>query len=387
MEAPKPISIKKNILVDFKEFYNYTEYYIKIFYTDDQELSIICFNIDKLDGIKYETNLKIEEIYNLNPILRQFINIKEIFEFILDLINENKIIIRRDNKILIFSFSITDIKQNTKTVDLNLINKDQNNSKEYIRILSKEIINLRNNISILTNEIITLKNNINNNKEIKELKDEIKEMKNIISKFSFKSNNGNGNNKDSIQKCNFCGKETDLKKCICGKFFCTKCISNNKNEECKNQCFLFNNDSNIITSYYQISKFPLPKNFEAKIKITSMEQSEWIRLGITFDSNIINEKRYYYDSPPYKIYYKGQRFYSYEENWIDEFISKSMSKGDEIIIKLKDGYLNYFQNGKSLGKSYPICKDFIKNNQMYLLIHRRNKNSECELISIYELMD
>ena len=271
---------------------------MKLSYTDNEKLIFICYDIKKLDGICYENSIGIQEIYNLNNIFRQYTNIKDIFELIIDLINEKKYnIIKNKENNLIFTFTITDIKRNNKNVDFILVNKNNNNTKEYIDILSNEIRTLRND-------------NNNNNKEIKELKEEIKIIKEMLIKSNIKSNE---------KVCLYCGSKNNLKKCICGKYFCEYCISNNKNIQCQKECFLFNNNLNTLTAFYQISKYPLPKNFEAKIHFIKVDM---IRAGITFDSNIINEKRYNYDEPPYKIYYKGNRFLHMNQDGLIALILK-----------------------------------------------------------------
>ena len=139
-----------------------------------------------------------------------------------------------------------------------------------------------------------------NNKEIKELKEEMEKIKEILAKYEKNQNFYNENKQNNKELCLCCGNEKCLNKCICGKLFCNKCISNNKNIQCIRNCYLFDNNLNKMTSHYQISKFPLPKNFKAKIHFIKVDSFEAVRVGITFDSNIINEKRYNYDEPPYK---------------------------------------------------------------------------------------
>ena len=380
MEAPSPFVTKVSKTINFKEIYDFFgDYYLKLSHNDNEELIIVCYNIVKLEGICYETKMHIQQIYNLNNIFRQYTNIKDIYELILDLINDKQISLslNSDNN-LIFSFTITDIKRNNQKVDIVLVNNSNNNTKEYINILSTEIKNLRNN-------------NITNNKEIKELKDEIKSIKDLISQnYIVKINltsTDNPTKKDNEKECLYCGIKKDLKKCICNKYYCDKCISNNKNINCQKNCFIFNNNLNTLTAYYQISKFPLPKNFEAKIHFNKVDL---IRFGITFDPNIIKETNYDMDDPKYNIYYLGQTmssFYAYEKGWLIKYFKsdRELKNGDDLILKVKDGKLNYLLNGNSIGDPYILNKDIIDNKNMFLLIHRRNDKSECQLKYIYEL--
>ena len=386
MEAPSPFVTKVSKTINFKEIYNFFgDYYLKLSHNDNEELIIICYNIVKLDGISYETKMQIQQIYILNNIFRQYTNVKDIYELILDLIKDNQITLsfNKDNN-LIFSFTITDIKRNSQKVDIVLVNNSNNNTKEYINILSTEIINLRKDNTNNINEIKQLKD------EIKQLSDKIKSFNDLISQNYIVNINltDSGTTKGNKEKeCLYCGTKNDLKKCICNKCYCDKCISHNKNITCQNNCFLFNNNQNTLTSYYQISKFPLPKNFEAKIHFNKVGL---IRFGITFDPNIIKEKNYDMDSPPYNIYYLGKSlssFYAYEKGWLIKFFKpeRELKDEDDLILKVKDGKLNYLLNGNSIGEPFSLDNDKISSKHMFLLVHRRNDNSECQLKYIYEL--
>ncbi len=358
MDAPMPVGYEEKKIINFKEYQNYGEYYLKFSYNNVNELNIFCFNIEKLDGKCYETVFNMQDIYNKDKLFRQYTDIVEIYELIIDLMNEKNCRIKNglDNN-LVFSFEISDIKRNNKTIEFILNNS--NNNKDYIQILSKEIKNLRKNA------------NNNDNYEVSQSKND----------YYQKENN-------NIKVCYNCKTEHNLKKCICGKFYCNDCISNNINIECHSKCHLFNNNSNEMSDYYQISKFPLPKNFEAKVYFDKVDMA---RVGITFDPSIIDEKNFNCDSPPYNIYTIGESlrmFYTQEKNWFKYFNSKRRIKqGDSLTIRLKNGRLDYFLNGNSIGNSYIMNINEINNKEMYLLVHRRNYGTDCELKYIYELID
>ena len=78
-------------------------------------------------------------------------------------------------------------------------------------------------------------------------------------------------------------------------------MNEKKNNECLKTCYLFNNNLNYIDSIYNISKYPLPNNFEIKLEFTSVY---WIRSGITLDKNIINLNKDE-NCPKYDIYFRG----------------------------------------------------------------------------------
>ena len=385
MEEPNPLQMKSTPEIEknnCEEFYNLGEYYLKILYNEKEELSMTCYNIEKLDGICYELRINLKDIYLLSNWFKQYKSIKDIYKLFINAIKEKKYeILSNDSECnLKFTLLLNDNKYINMPLSLTLsTDSNSNNLKEYIKVLSNEIKNLRNkysnDIDELKNEIFQIKGLINNNSSKENIIED--DNKNIITHSQI-NNHG----------CIFCGSGKDLRKCICKKIYCIDCISNNKNNKCKKQCYLFNNNLNILTSFYQISKFPLPKNFEAKLYLTKVEM---IRVGITFDSGIINEKNNHLDSPKYVIYYKGQiskAFYCYNKGWIDYFnIGKNFESGDDLIIRVKEGKLSYYLNNQSMGDSYPLEKEDIDNKIMFLLIHRRDSDSNCQLEYIYELFD
>ena len=408
MDAPKPTLVTVTGDVEkYNEYYNLGEYYMKLFFTNNGELTIICYNMQVLDGTKYEVKLNLEKIYDLSNVFRQYTNMKELYEFIIDLINEGKYELKRNENNMILNIIITDIKKNEHNITFTLYNENNNNTQEYISILSNEIKNMR----------ITNNNNIEEIKELKkeneDIKNEIKEIKKVLSQYvtnnktnqnesklecsntfniDLKAKNNKllkSKNNDLIQKiCSICKSKLHLKRCFCNKILCNNCLLNNKDELCQKEYYLFNNNLNKLNSLYNISKYPLPKNFEAKIHFSEVN---FVRIGITFDSKIANEKQDI-NSPNYKIYYLLQdmnTFFSYNENkWIKYFGGNNILKNeDDLTIILKNGELRYLLNGKDLGKSYIINDNDLDKEDMYLLIHRRNKYSQCELKYIYEIIN
>ena len=170
MEAPKPtFTTILGEVIKFNEYYSLLgKYYLKLFFTDGDQLNIICYNMEMLDGIKYELKIELQEIYEMSNIFRQYTNMKDLYELIIDLINDNKYEIKNGNENnLIFNLTISDIKRNNHIIKFVLINEKKNNTQEYINILSHEIKNLR----------MINKNNI---QELKEIKEENKEIKKEI---------------------------------------------------------------------------------------------------------------------------------------------------------------------------------------------------------------
>ena len=130
MDAPKPTLVTVTGDVEkYNEYYNLGEYYMKLFYTNNGELTIICYNMQVLDGTKYEVKLNLEKIYDLSNVFRQYTNMKELYEFIIDLINEGKYELKKKDNNMILNIMITDIKKNEHNITFTLYNENNNNTQ------------------------------------------------------------------------------------------------------------------------------------------------------------------------------------------------------------------------------------------------------------------
>ena len=149
---------------------------------------------------------------------------------------------------------------------------------------------------------------------------------------------------------------------------------------------IFHTGLNYTTEIYNISKYPLPKNFEVLLYFDSVV---WVRTGITFDKNIINDKT---DEnwPQYDIYYlleDLQQFYSLKDKWKSLFKNKSVTlkNGSYMTMSMRNGKLKYKIDEVELEGFIEV--DLKNKGDMYLLIHERNSHSKCSIISISELID
>lgn len=186
---------EEKIKMNCKEIY-LEDYYLKLKIKYNDQIQIIIYNIDKLDGIKYELLLDINEIYKLSDIFRCFSKIEDIFIAILNLIENNKYKIEYNKNTIIFSLIVTDIFNKSKEIKLILSNKDKKYIyNEYIDILTKEIKKLKS-IHKLLNEL---------KEENKKIKEEIIILKNIINK-SNKNNKITLNEFGNKYKLNLSGK-------------------------------------------------------------------------------------------------------------------------------------------------------------------------------------
>lgn len=190
----------------------------------------------------------------------------------------------------------------------------------------------------------------------------------------------------NILNCYICESSENLRRCLCKKSICFKCLYNGKNVDCSNNCYLFNNGFKTTSNTYNISKLPLPKNFEVKLFFISVD---WIRTGLSFTKDIVNDQN---DSncPNYDIYYILEdlvQFYTKHHGWKNCFSrgTRPLKSGDYMTITLKNGELRYSVNDNDLGSVIKI--DVSKKKEIYLLLHSRNNKSKVEIVYISEIFN
>ena len=189
-----------------------------------------------------------------------------------------------------------------------------------------------------------------------------------------------------ILNCRYCGSSQNLRKCICKKVICLRCLNAGKNYECKNTCYLFQNDNRYTSQIYNISKYLLPKNCEIKILFDSVD---WVRSGITFSKEIVNEQNDF-NCPSYDIYCILEdliQFYSQNSGWKNCFnkSTRPLKSGDYMTITFKNRELRYAINYNDLGSVIKI--DMTKKKDAYLFIQARNPKSKAEIIYICEILN
>ena len=189
-----------------------------------------------------------------------------------------------------------------------------------------------------------------------------------------------------ILDCGYCGSSENLRRCICNKSICLRCLNEQKNLECKQTCYLFQNNTRFTSGIYNCSKYPLPKNFEIKLYFISVD---WIRTGISFSNDIINEQTDA-NCPQYDIYCILEdlmQFYTKNNGWKNCFTKfRKLKAGDFMTINFKNGDLKYSINDVSLGSSIHI-DDSNKSGEPYLFVHVRNDRSKAEIIYISEIFN
>ena len=161
---------------NFKEFYNLSGFYLKLSHIQD-ELEIIIYDIEELDGVRYELKINLNEIYHLSSIFKGYSTIQEIYKLIIKLINENNYSLKKlekEKNKMIFLLKMKDILNNIKEI-------------QFVMAERKDIVNINNNeyIKILINEIKQMRKN---NKLMDELKEENKYIKNELNKLKKRMN-------------------------------------------------------------------------------------------------------------------------------------------------------------------------------------------------------
>ena len=127
------IDNKINSFIEFKEYPNLNDYYIKVGYNNN-ELIIILYNIELLNNNRYEIKKGLESILNFQKYFKPNNHISEIYKQVISFLNEGKYKIKHnpnDNIILTLN----------KNIEFTLICHKDNN--EYLQILSNQIKNLR----------------------------------------------------------------------------------------------------------------------------------------------------------------------------------------------------------------------------------------------------
>ena len=167
-----------------KEFFNLYGYYLRLHLTN-QQLSLISYNSNLLDGIKYESKYNIEEIKKNENIKN--LTVDDLYELITSKIKENKFMIKNEQNILKIILYNNIQNNSSKEIEFNLFPNNKEYISEYENVLSNIIINLREENKLLKNEINEIKkfinfNNSNNTKfaEVKLLKSKPQNVNNNI---------------------------------------------------------------------------------------------------------------------------------------------------------------------------------------------------------------
>ena len=137
--------------INFKTIFK--DYFISIS-LNEEEISLLIYNISILDNIRYEMNLDLNDMKNLSANFNNM-NLIEIYNALRKLIEKEKLNLEFKYNDLILSFLMKDfeIEENDNTGQIQLILFGERDNNEYLFYLTEEINKLRYTINELTNRI------------------------------------------------------------------------------------------------------------------------------------------------------------------------------------------------------------------------------------------
>ena len=163
---------------DSTEFNYLQGYYLKISYSKNT-IMISAYNLEKMDGRRFESQLTITSLSKLNRVFQEMTKIRDIYNYMVRLIKDNNFKIGMEKDTLVLTLIIQEqfMKSDAKIVLCNYDRKYGNskNNQEYINILTNEIMRLKktkNDTDELMEENKELKNEINKLKSAKSEKKE-----------------------------------------------------------------------------------------------------------------------------------------------------------------------------------------------------------------------
>ena len=181
-----------------KEYFNINGYYLRLHLTN-QLISLISYNSNKLNGIKYESKINSDEIKRNNKIKN--LTVQGLYELIHKKINEKKIIIQGDENCVTLTLLENIAFNSNNDIQLTLVKNNRDYINEYEKILSNVIMNLKEENKNIKNELneikkILYKNNdgLNINQSYRPTSSKVKLLKRQLSKQNNISKSLNSSN-------------------------------------------------------------------------------------------------------------------------------------------------------------------------------------------------
>ena len=129
--------------LDYKEFENLHGYYLKLEYYE-KYINLVSYNIESLDGIRYEIKLNLSELYEYNDVFRIFRNVKIFYEKFQEIIQNNNYSLIKTDDHLKLSIFLKDLSNKKVSFDFTFNITRLETSNDYIKILTNEIKILKN---------------------------------------------------------------------------------------------------------------------------------------------------------------------------------------------------------------------------------------------------
>ena len=175
-----------------KEYFDMNNHYIKISLINNKDIHIVSYNTNLLNGIKYETIIKAEEI--IKKTQDNNFTCENLYSLINQKIGEKKFTIKSDeNNVNIVLLETSNVLNQNADIQIIIPKNKSHKTTEYEKVLSNEITKLKEENKSLVNSINELKNMI-------ELNNCIRNNNNFKSKSINKSNNLSQNGNLKISK-------------------------------------------------------------------------------------------------------------------------------------------------------------------------------------------
>lgn len=178
-----------------KEYFDLNNHYLKISFVNNQDIHIVSYDSKLLNGIKYETVIRTEEIMKKSQ--SSDLSCEKLYELINQKICDNKYIINSDaNGTKIILLETNHILNQNNDIQIVIPKNQSHKTTEYEKVLSNEIKKLKEENKNLLNAINELRNINELNKCIRNNNN----MNNSIHKNrgSNKINNSNNPNSSKI---------------------------------------------------------------------------------------------------------------------------------------------------------------------------------------------
>ena len=144
-----------NIQLKNKEYYNLNAYYLNVI-LENQQISLISYNYNLLDGIKYEKIINLDEIKKNDKIRN--LSVPQLYEVIIKKIDEQKYSVNGDHNCVNLILFKGNSPNSNSDLQIILVKSMQYPKNDYEKVLSKVIINLKAENKIMRNEIEKIKN-------------------------------------------------------------------------------------------------------------------------------------------------------------------------------------------------------------------------------------
>ena len=146
-----------------KEYFNLNDHYLSISLINNKDIHLVSYNSSLLNGIKYETLIKAEEI--LKKSQNKNFSPDKLYDLIIQKIEAKKFVIKSDlNSVNITLLESNNIFNQNLDIQVVIPKNKSHITTEYEKVLSNEITKLREENKNMANSINELKNIIELNK-------------------------------------------------------------------------------------------------------------------------------------------------------------------------------------------------------------------------------